>query len=313
VTLTLDRPALAGGVTLLVYSASPAVASVPPSAFVPAGSSTATFDVHGEAVGGPVTISAELPGGADGSAAVRVHPRVLSVTGAGEVFVGAGGSFTVTMESAPTAPMTVTLFANAALSVPATVTVSAASAPFTATGLALGAGTITAGAGSSSAGFATRVTGVFLSEILYDPIGSDTTGEWIELYNAGSVPVSLVGLRIRRYTTAWANVRSLTGTLDAGGCLLLNGPFTNALGNDTSGGGDGVALEVISDGTLVDDVIYGASNSHLVPDENGSTTGPPDIGPVPAEGQTLERTSVGIAGPWQIQPTPTPGSCAAIL
>jgi len=45
---------------------------------------------------------------------------------------------------------------------------------------------------------ATRLArGVVINEVLYDPTGTDTNKEWVELYSTGLYPVNLDGFQIQ--------------------------------------------------------------------------------------------------------------------
>ncbi|MBT4350923.1 lamin tail domain-containing protein, partial [archaeon] len=38
---------------------------------------------------------------------------------------------------------------------------------------------------------------IIISEIMYNPIGSDTNKEWIEIYNSGNSPIDMTGWKFR--------------------------------------------------------------------------------------------------------------------
>lgn len=75
VTINLGY-AQSNGVTVALVSSNPAVATVPSSVVVPAGSTSASFSVTGVAAGGSVTITATLPANLGGTSASAMINRV---------------------------------------------------------------------------------------------------------------------------------------------------------------------------------------------------------------------------------------------
>jgi len=71
-TLNLTSPAPAGGLTINVSSSNPAVATVPPTIFIPANASTGMIPVTGVALGSAVVHASSLPALADVTASVTV-------------------------------------------------------------------------------------------------------------------------------------------------------------------------------------------------------------------------------------------------
>src|ERR1035441_7838836 len=67
-TLTLSGAAPAGGLTVSLSSSATGVATVPATVIIPAGATSVTVPVSGWAVGGPVTITANVP----------TNPNILS-------------------------------------------------------------------------------------------------------------------------------------------------------------------------------------------------------------------------------------------
>ena len=165
-----------------------------------------------------------------------------------------------------------------------------------------------------------------LSEVLYDPDGSDDGWEWIELYNDSEEDVCLTGLSLGwgggDYTYGQLD---LSGTVGPGDTWVIGGPSTGSgnsnpsydasvdLSPDLQNGGsvsDGVALflavkATVDDATVpYDAVVYDSPNTNCLLDEAGDCA-TPDVGDAP-QTQSVERTS--IAGAWQIQSSPTPGT-----
>lgn len=153
-TVTLSQ-AQAVATTVTLTSSAPAVASVPATVTIPAGFTTATFQVTGVSVGGPVGITASvpLPGVTPANATVTVtalsitlSPNSLTISGP----VGSTATMSVELGAVVSSPVTVTLSSSnpALVSVPASVTVAAntkiASFTVTRAGAGTGSATITA-------------------------------------------------------------------------------------------------------------------------------------------------------------------------
>ncbi len=166
---------------------------------------------------------------------------------------------------------------------------------------------------------------IILTEVLYDPSGSDAGAEWFELYNTTAGPVDLSTLCVGNggsdYTYSMVGFEGQV--LGAGQTFVVGGPessgdngnptydlvfeFTPGFQNSGSAA-DGVALfnsacpAVTATTVPIDAVIYGPVNSNGLIDETG-TVNAPDTADA-SSGQSIER--LDLAGLWQIQPTPTP-------
>ena len=127
--------------------------------------------------------------------------------------------------------------------------------------------------------FGATIPKIFISELLPNPVGRDTDGEFIELYNAEPYPVPLEGWQLdddandtRRYTFSGSD------GLEANGYLAI--PFRQSkltLNNDAD------ALRLFTPtGELVDEFFYAGSDEgvSLVRDEQGEVqpTNPPAPG-----------------------------------
>ncbi len=166
---------------------------------------------------------------------------------------------------------------------------------------------------------------VQLSEVLYDPSGSDDEFEWIELYNSGSLPVDLSG-----WSLGWGGSNldqghfQLDGVLQPGACVVVGGPQSTAangspsffqaedFGSDLQNSGspgDAVGLfnvpskDIQPNTVPFDAVIYGADNGSQLLDETGKV-GAVDVADAP-QGSSVERSLEG----WKIQAAPSPGTC----
>lgn len=169
-------------------------------------------------------------------------------------------------------------------------------------------------------------TDIIITEVMYDPTGSDNGLEWIELHNKGNLPVSLTTMSLGSGGGDYTNTKiALAGTMPAGATWVIGGDLSSsANGNPTydlvvnfspdlqnSGSvADGVALfavptsQITTSTVPIDAVVFGTTNSDNLIDESGSAN-TPEVGDA-AEGKSIERTNQG--GAWQIQNTPTPGT-----
>lgn len=195
--------------------------------------------------------------------------------------------------------------------------------------------TLATGAGGRKHSPGTRINGgaytvakgkVLLSEVLYDPTGSDGGLEWVELYNPGTTAIDLSDLCIGGGGDVYTDsLLQLSGSIAAGSTFVVGG-VTSSSANanptfnlaldfspDLQNSGtvaDGVALfnqrcaRITATTVPIDAVVYGVSNSSNLIDENG-TVSSPEVGDAPG-GQSIERTT--LAGAWQIKTTPTPNS-----
>jgi beta-lactamase superfamily II metal-dependent hydrolase len=201
-------------------------------------------------------------------------------------------------------------------------------APFVRHTLATGAGGAKHSPGKRIDGRAYTVPkgAVLLSEVLYDPTGSDGGLEWIEIYNNTAASIDLSDLCLGGgggdYT---GTLVQLSGTITAGDVFVIGGPTSSSananptfnqtidIDADLQNSGtdaDGVALfnqrcaRITPTTVPIDAVIYGTNNTSSLIDENGSV-GSPDVGDAPG-GQSVERTNLG--GTWAINNPPDPGS-----
>jgi len=247
-TVTLDR-VVSVDTEVTVTSAQPGLLTAS-SVTVPAGSSTAVVPVTGLAAG-TATVSAALPDGPVRTATVEViaadaQPSLVEfTTSATTVAQGTTVTFTVTLDLPGATDSVVALATSGAggLAVPATLTVpaNALSTSFDVVAGSPGAVTVTASLGGASRNLAMTVVepstgGLVINEVDYDQIGADTT-EFIELYNAGTTPVSLVGKQLRFINgsgsgseyfvlpgNAVMDLAAAGAELAAGGFLLVHPP-----------------------------------------------------------------------------------------
>lgn len=182
------------------------------------------------------------------------------------------------------------------------------------------------GTRADGSAFTVGVGDLLLTEVMYDPNGSDGGLEWIEIYNATGSAIDLANVSLGAGGGDYTNtVVQLDGVIAAGATFVVGGP-TSSVDNanptfdqtvdwspDLQNSGsvaDGVALfnlraAFITPTTVpIDAVVYGSANTDNLIDETGSASAP-EVGDAPS-GATIERTD--LAGSWQIQAVPTPNS-----
>jgi hypothetical protein len=155
-----------------------------------------------------------------------------------------------------------------------------------------------------------------INELLPDATGSDSGQEWVELFNNGSRAVKLDYWVLEWDGSDFSSASTFeipeNNTLQPGGYLLLGaGGLTEAnltLGNASSNA-DGV--RITCNGTPVDVVVYGDTNSDNLPDETGNPA--TSLAPAPSEGASIVRKVDGEdnntpADDFILCETPSPGS-----
>ena len=175
--------------------------------------------------------------------------------------------------------------------------------------------------------YTVRQGSVILTEVMYDPSGSDDGLEWFELHNTTSSSINLDGLCVGNggsdYTSSLVPLDGLT--LAAGATVVVGGATSSAdnanptfdlvydFSPDFQNSGstaDGVALfnvscaQVTGSAVPIDAVVYGTSNTNGLIDETGSANAP-EVADVTG-GWSIER--IDVAGVWQTQAVPTPGT-----
>lgn len=160
---------------------------------------------------------------------------------------------------------------------------------------------------------------VVINEVLYDPQGTDTGNEWVELYNTGDVIVSLDGWALQKDNNeVWSDsttavAASLSGAIGPKSFYLISDSTAAplSLGNASSKA-EGIRLLDASSPsafTVEDTLVYGT------PDEDGLGAEGGTGGEAPAvkSGSSLARVSDGRdtqnnAADFLEDPTPTPGA-----
>jgi len=180
----------------------------------------------------------------------------------------------------------------------------------------------------ASPALATPISGLVLSEIMFEPAGNDNGREWVEIYNGTGAVVDL-----SQYSLSWgrnslANSVNLAAVMLApGDVFIIGGPTSDAnnsnpvydqifnFGPDLYDGNhgnqeDAVALIYNPTATLMHIVVYGGNGVVTAfTDEQGAVATAVDSSGV-GQGDSFEYLGSGI---WQAQAVPTPGAPAATL
>ena len=166
-----------------------------------------------------------------------------------------------------------------------------------------------------------RVTGLEIAEVLADPIGDDDQLQWVKLHNRSSLPLDLSSYRLKSGQGNYDAVSvTLTGTIPAGGCVVIGGPLQSDNNSDPifsqlvdfshnlGYGGNQVTGFALFDGnsplggltTPVDAMLVGATNEArmLGPDAEIAN---PYCG-TPGTGMSARRTGSGACAAASMQP-----------
>ncbi len=139
---------------------------------------------------------------------------------------------------------------------------------------------------------------VVINEVLYDPIGSDTGYEWIELYNDSDDVINLENWTIEKAGTSFSLVFIFPSINIQPHSFLLIGeehvPNTDLIASLAfqNGGSETDGIRIISnDGSYTDTVLYDSPNTNNLPDDmyNPGIYFAPDV----AAGNTLARKQDG--------------------
>ncbi len=187
--------------------------------------------------------------------------------------------------------------------------------------------TVTASAGDTSRAVEIGVTGLVLSEVLFDPTSTDDGREWIEIANTTDVAIDLGAYSLGAGRTSYLySLAPLTGVIPAHGCFVVGGPsstngavYTQTFnfspdllnGSGTNGQAVGVGLfdvpitQLAPDTVPLDAVLCGQNNVAGLRDPRGNVA-PPNTADVVA-GHSIARTT---STTWADQPSPTPNLCS---
>lgn len=173
-----------------------------------------------------------------------------------------------------------------------------------------------------------------LAEVLYDAQGGDDELQWVKLHNPCSAAIDLSGWSIGYGGPDYVpdidppfGVKTLQGSLAAGGCWIVGGPMHDAAQNGDPvldfaedfapslelpiDVGAGVALfdvpaDMVDTSTVPSDaVVYGPNNDNGLIDATGSVAQPHVAGSI--AGGSIQRTALDAT--WSAADVPTPGAC----
>ena len=137
---------------------------------------------------------------------------------------------------------------------------------------------------------------IVISEVLYDPTGTDSGYEFVELYNPTSASIDISGWKVQSGGTSWATTATLPSAqfidpysyyiigdneTKIGIQLDFEDDITLQNGGDGQGPSDGVRI-VNASNSVIDTLIYDINNVNLPPGEGIPA---PDV----IEGHSLER------------------------
>jgi hypothetical protein len=200
-------------------------------------------------------------------------------------------------------------------------------------------GTITEGSSSAVDESSSSETGIgdchpLLVEVLYDAVEGDVDHQWVKLYNPCSGPIELSSYAIGYGGPDYVpdipppdGVKTLQGSIDAGGCWIVGGPDHDATNGDPMlefaetfappldlaiDVGAGVALfdvpaAMVDTSTVpIDAVVYGPNNDNGLIDDTGQPVAQPHVAGTIAGG-SIRRTA--LAATWEAADVPTAGEC----
>jgi hypothetical protein len=145
---------------------------------------------------------------------------------------------------------------------------------------------------------------VVINEFLTNPAGTDSSamGEWIEIYNAGTVPAELNGWAIERAKSTYSERVSLYGFLPAGSYLLVG--EENAAGGTADivvsspdsldlgqAGSNADVVRLVCEDGVADTVVYGSPNSDSFIDDSGQVAS--SLAEAPGEDECIARVQNG--------------------
>ena len=119
---------------------------------------------------------------------------------------------------------------------------------------------------------------VVINELLYDPVGTDTGYEWIELYNNGTEDINLEGSEVQVAGPSFNTVFTFPHYILRAGRFVLIGEqnisqavfITNLVMQNGGGTTDGVRF-ISADGFYTDTVLYDSPNSNNLTNDYGNT------------------------------------------
>ncbi|MFN7143068.1 MAG: lamin tail domain-containing protein, partial [Myxococcota bacterium] len=155
-----------------------------------------------------------------------------------------------------------------------------------------------------------------INEFIYNPEGTDSGSEWVELVNTGSAPARLDAWTIEVAGTDWADKFTFpTGAeIAPGGFLVVGGDnvseadlVATSLSIDNASSGAGGLRLVDCEGAVVDTVLYGGDIEDPITGDAGSTEVVPETGEGASLGRYPDGVDTNAAADWFPYGEPTPG------
>ncbi len=158
---------------------------------------------------------------------------------------------------------------------------------------------------------------VVINEILYDPEGSDSGYEWIELYNSGSENVNLFGWKIEKGGSEFAECFTFENSfiIHPHDFILIGEEFVQNADLQTdlafqNGGSATDGVRIVSPNGYTDTILYDSPNTNNLPDDINEVGA--DFAPDVTQGHSLARISDGVdtnsSQDWFDCSNPTPKS-----
>lgn len=162
-------------------------------------------------------------------------------------------------------------------------------------------------------------SGVIINEIFFDPVGTDSPNEWIELYNPTDITVSMTNWKIHVAGSSFTESSTFTGQIPSHEYFLIcesNVPNCNLYVSKIAmqnGGGATDAISILENsGNIVDQVFYDIPNVNNLKDMFGNTVLSINAAVMGVSGESLGRSSfidTNISSEdFFVYSTPTPGS-----
>ncbi len=162
-------------------------------------------------------------------------------------------------------------------------------------------------------------SGVIINEIFFDPVGSDSPNEWIELYNPTDLTVSMNNWKIHVAGSSFVESSIFTGQIPSHEYYLIcenSVPNCNVYVSKIAmqnGGGATDAVSILNNnGNVIDQVFYDIPNVNNLKDMFGNTVLSNSASVIGVSGESLGRSSfvdTNISSQdFFVYSTPTPGT-----
>jgi hypothetical protein len=139
---------------------------------------------------------------------------------------------------------------------------------------------------------------MIINEVMYDPAGTDTGYEWLELYNLSNSQIDLTGWLVQVAGTTFKTNATLSGSIQPQSIFLVCEP--NVADCDLTvpklafqnGGGTTDGIQILNaDNEIIDAVFYDLPNSNLLVDENGVVVQDERTAETAGSGESIGRVS----------------------